>query len=476
MITYIRINGFKSFHNFEMEFTPFTVIAGVNASGKSNLFDAFSLLSRLASTDLKTSFNEQRGNPSELFTSYGDEEYASEMEFVVEMLVNRNIKDNWGGDVELKYTRLRYELKIKRVKNELGIDDLVVDYEYLGTIKHKQDDWIVSKIKKPYLELWRPKVNKGRRGTPYIYTEYVKVNEDKEKIPRIIVPQDGTPGGNKKTFPAAYAQQTVLSSINSIDFPHVFAAKMEMQSWNFLQLNPNDLREPTRQEPGIQDTITSSGKNLAAALYRIYKNDEYNLTQISRKLNTFLPHFTDINVIDDKANRQFIISLKSEDGKLFSSRVLSEGTLRLLALCVLEFDDKHTGLICFEEPENGIHPFRLKAMAKLLKDLSANFSDPDTLLRQMIVNTHSPVLVSDLIQWQDDKNISVGLSHLKTTIFDNNNQRIKIKTTDIAFASPSDGQLSLPIEELSKRKLTMYEIKKYLETSDTQNALKALEL
>ena len=72
MITYIKINGFKPFHQFEMEFTPFTVVAGVNASGKSNLFDALQLLSRLAQTDLKTAFSEQRGEPNELFTQYGD--------------------------------------------------------------------------------------------------------------------------------------------------------------------------------------------------------------------------------------------------------------------------------------------------------------------------------------------------------------------------------------------------------------------
>jgi len=254
MITYIKINGFKSFHNFEMKLTPFTVIAGVNASGKSNLFDAFSLLSRLATTDLRTAFNEQRGNPSELFTLY-DEDYATEMDFVVELLVNGNVKDNWGGSSILKYTRLRYELKIKRVKNELGIDDLVVDHEKLATIKHQEDKWIRTIIKKSNIEKWRPKV-KGRRGIPYIYTEYIN------GIPRIVVPQDGTPGGNKKTFPANYARQTVLSSINSVDFPHVFAAKLEMQSWNFLQLNPNELREPTLQEPGIEDKITPSGRKV----------------------------------------------------------------------------------------------------------------------------------------------------------------------------------------------------------------------
>jgi len=101
MITRIEIHGFKSFHNFEMVFTPLTVVAGANGSGKSNLFDALKLLSRLAETDLKTAFNEQRGNPSELFTQYDEDWYASEMRFGVEMLVNRTVRDNWGGEVDM---------------------------------------------------------------------------------------------------------------------------------------------------------------------------------------------------------------------------------------------------------------------------------------------------------------------------------------------------------------------------------------
>ena len=51
------------------------------------------------------------------------------MEFVVEMLVNKNIKDAWGNDSKLKYTRLRYELSIKRITNSSGIQDLVVSKE-----------------------------------------------------------------------------------------------------------------------------------------------------------------------------------------------------------------------------------------------------------------------------------------------------------------------------------------------------------
>jgi len=467
MITYIKINGFKSFHNFEIEFAPLTVIAGLNASGKSNLFDALSLLSRLAFTDLKTAFNEQRGNPSELFTLYGDV-YASEMEFVVEMLVNGKVKDNWGGEVTLKYTRLRYVLKVKRVENELGLDDLVVNHEYLASIDHQSDQWVRDKIKNQFIENWRPKAPKRRPRSPYILTEIVN------GIPRIVVHKDGTQGGNKKTFRAAYARQTVLSSINSVDFPHVFAAKEEMQNWNFLQLNPNDLREPTKHEPGIQDTITPSGKNLAAALYRIYKNDKYSLVEISRKLNNFLPHFTEVQITDDKANRQYIISLKSEDDKNFSSRVLSEGTLRLLALCVLNFDEKHTGLICFEEPENGINPYRIKAMSELLKDLSVDFSNTATTLRQLIVNTHSPILVGELVQWRDDPSVSVGLSQLKTTFTEVNGNRIKLKTTDIKFATGTGNQLKLNLDN-TLINLNYHDVRKYLETANAEEALNILK-
>jgi hypothetical protein len=88
-----------------------------------------------------------------------------------------------------------------------------------------------------------------------------------------------------------------------------------------------------------------------------------------------LPNFTEVDVVDDNENKQYLIKLKDVDKKEFSSRVLSEGTLRILALCILEFDEKHTGLLCFEEPENGIHPFRIKAMTELLKDLSVDFNE-----------------------------------------------------------------------------------------------------
>jgi predicted ATPase len=317
------------------------------------------------------------------------------------------------------------------------------------------------------LETWRPKVT-GRRAIPYINTE------DKSGIATIVVPQDGQQG-NKKVFPAKNASQTVLSSINTIDFRHILAAKQEMLSWKFMQLNPEDLREPTRQDMGIRDTITASGKNLAAALFRIKQDDEYTLTAISRDLNNLLPNLTEVNVYDDKANRQFIIKVKGDDGREFSSRVLSEGTLRLLTLCVLQYDRQHTGLLCFEEPENGIHPFRIEAMARLLKELTVDFKDTEMPLRQVIVNTHSPVLVSQLINWQDDENVSIWLSQLTTIISTIEGKRIKMKSSNFhPVIKENKKQLTLFFSE-NEAKLTLSEVVEYLKTADAESAIKNIK-
>jgi hypothetical protein len=84
-------------------------------------------------------------------------------------------------------------------------------------------------------------------------------------------------------------------------------------------------------------------------------------------------------------------------GSHHAARALSDGTLRFLALAILEMDSDAHGLLCFEEPENGIHPQRIEAMLELLKDLAV---DPqlevgiDNPLRQVIVNTHSPSVVA----------------------------------------------------------------------------------
>ena len=454
MITRIEIDGFKSFKGFKMDFTPLTVIAGTNASGKSNLFDAILLLSRLAEVDLRTAFGEQRGDASELFLKYDDTVSANEISFAVEMLVDRKVKDNWGGEEELKYTRLRYELKVAQRPNEQGREELFITHESLNAIKKQDDKWIKN-IDKEVVEQWCPKA-KMNNDTKFISTKGDSINianQGKKK--------------NGRSFPAKGVRQSVLGmgSIQTVDFKHILAAGEEMRSWKFLQFNPEDLREPTRIEPNLSDVITHSGKNLAAALFRIKQDDDYSLVEISRTLNNFLPEFTEVNVENDKANKQFIIKLTAEDGRIFSSRVLSEGTLRLLALCVLLYDSQHKNLLCFEEPENGIHPCRIKSMIDVLKDLTTDFSDNSFSARQVIVNTHSPVLIGEMLKWTNDIYVSVWFANMTTLMTDFENQKYKIKVTKIVPVKIEQQTFMREFSEQEKQ-LSLAEVKNYLNTTN----------
>jgi predicted ATPase len=93
MFTRIEIDGFKSFESFALDLRPFSVVVGANAAGKSNLFDALRLLARLAETDVRTSLQDLRGEPHELFRLEADGTASKSMRFAVEILLDSNVKD-----------------------------------------------------------------------------------------------------------------------------------------------------------------------------------------------------------------------------------------------------------------------------------------------------------------------------------------------------------------------------------------------
>lgn len=460
MITSIEINGFKTFHHFKVELSPFVVIAGTNGSGKSNLFDALRLLSRMAETDLKTAFNEQRGDANELFTIYSDGTTANKMSFAVEILVDKKVKDKWGGEETLKYTRLRYELEIERRKDNRNLERLYVTREDLSTIKPNDDKW-EKKIISHNQEYWRPKVVTGKRGIPYIST-------DTDSIPsKIQLHQDGK--GGLKQSPAGIIEQTILSSVGSVEFPHALAAKQEMISWHFLQLNPEELRKPSPRL--AKDSISQDGANLAATLFRIKSNDKFAIKDISRELNNLLPSFLEVQVEEDFMRDQYVVKLKTEDNRIFSSRVLSEGTLRLLTLCTLKYDDQHRGVLNFEEPENGIHPYRLEFVVQLLKDLTTDFSlneSTDFPLRQVITNTHSPKFVGEVFKLKTSATVLFA-SMVNNILPD---KKIKIRTTKmLPVISVSQTELNFNNISPEERNITLNELYNYLQSIDFEQVI-----
>ena len=448
MITYIKIDGFKTFKNFEMYFSPFTVIVGVNAAGKSNLFDALALLSELASgNSIQKVLSSQRGELRELFTLFDNGKRAKEMSFVVEMLVNPTVTDEWNQSEKVSVTRLRYEVALRHV----GVDNVEIIRESLSPIRKKDDKW-ASYLPNKTDSHWRPAMKRTRQK-PFLsfnFDESVTVSiydNDEGKIDNM------TTSGSNLTF---------ISRFSKCDTPHLLAARMEMMSWRFLHFNPDDLRTPSFKSESMFD-LDSTGKNLAATLNRLKKEDEYNLVVISQLIRKFIPDYIAINVKEELDGSRYVLYVKDRRHKEFTSRVLSEGTLRIIALCVLAVDNHHSGLLCFEEPENGIHPMRLEVMANLMEQLSSDVMNTELKLRQVIVNTHSPRFVEEVFKLRNQL-CTVVLTRRVTSIINESEEKKMLQSTRMT-PIVSDGEFVYALAShysAPDLKLTRQEMMRYL--------------
>lgn len=206
---------------------------------------------------------------------------------------------------------------------------------------------------------------------------------------------------------AENAEATILSSVTSAEeMPHLYALREEMRAWRFLQLDPARLRNPS--PVASPEQLEPDGGNLAAVLARIQAETSTPtqprgaLAEIAADLAALIPGLVGIQVEEDARDREYRIDFDMREGEPYSSRVVSDGTLRVLALLTILHDPKHRSLVCFEEPENGIHPLRLRSMMErfqeLVTDPQAAEADPEEPLSQLLVNSHSPVVLSALDQ------------------------------------------------------------------------------
>jgi len=467
MITRLEITGFKSFDRFDINLAPFVVVAGVNGAGKSNLFDAIMLLSRLAQHDIRTAFSEQRGAAYELFTQNTDGSHVGAMEFAVEMLLDNRVRDTWGSEAELKYTRLRYELSIERRPDNRGIERLFVRKEELTAIRRGDDEWY-----KRYVGLhnhnWHKQVTGGR--APFIST----TGGIENGIATVNLHQDK--GSRGRPRPAGDLESTMLSGVTNTEFPHALAVREEMRNWHFLQLNPVELSKPALKFTA-KEVMGSDGSGMAAALFRIKTEDPIAMQDIAREMASLIPGIKSLDVEEDAVEKKYVVKISTEDGRSFSSLVLSEGTLRLLALMTLKYDEKHRGVLCFEEPENGVNPTRIPQVIRLLRDLSTDFERDEKALfpgRQVLINTHSPVLVGEVFKMKGIENWGAVLfARLSTRV----GQGHKIQHTLISPVNFSaQTRLLWKGESLSEGEIQVnrMELVRYLETANFEETLTQL--
>ena len=406
MLTRLKVCGFKNLVECEIFFGPFTCIAGPNAVGKSNLFDAIRFLSALANNTLMDaalsvrSESRKTSDIRNLFHRVGDK-YDTSLKLEADMILPKIGTDDLGQKAEATITFVKYRIEIGyRIDETLPtLGSLELLQEELEHIKIGDAPKLLKFPHKP--RDWRNSVLTGRRTAPFISTSIDNGN-------RIIKLSQDKTGGRPKSFLAKDMPRTVLSTANAAESPTALLARREMQSWKQLQLEPSAMREP--DSFSTPSGLGVDGSHLAATLYYLSRKQIFDSSQadlnnslifdrIAARLSELIDDVREVSVDRDQKRELLTLRIREKDGTFHPARSLSDGTLRFLALTVLDMDPNSNGLICLEEPENGINPQRIPAMIRLLQDIACDAESPvgpDNPLRQVIVNTHSPVVVGQV--------------------------------------------------------------------------------
>jgi predicted ATPase len=403
MLTRLKVSGFKNLLDVDLSIGPFTCIAGGNAVGKSNLFDAIMFLSALADRPLIEAamiVRDEGGRAADVRTLFHSNPtgFGERIRLEAEMIVAPEGFDDLGQHAKASITFLRYAVELTYKPS--GLDNLrpgiqltseVLEHINLG------DAW--KHLPFPHNLSWRRSVVLGRRTSPFIST--VAGPEDNT----IRLHQEGS-GGRTRAVLAASLPRTVLSTVNAAESPTAVLVRREMQSWRLLQLEPTALRAPDSFTAPTH--VASDGSHIPATLYSLARRgsvptdptkDVDVYARISNRLSELVDDVRNVRVDRDDTRELLTLYVLGKDGTAHPARSLSDGTLRFLALAVLEADPGARGVLCFEEPENGIHPERMVAMIELLRDLAVDPFEPvgpDNPLRQVIINTHSPTVVAEV--------------------------------------------------------------------------------
>ena len=404
MLTRLEVDGFKNLVEFAVDFGPLTCIAGPNGTGKSNMFDAIRFLSLLADRPIVEAASAVcPGCPEDLFFRSGSLHRHS-FRIAAEMLVERQVRDDFGRPGTATSTFLRYEIEIGRrtgVPHDRGrVPDMELRSESLRQIR-KRD--AAKRLRFPHSRSrFR---NLAVHNDRHSRAGYISTETDTGTGAGIVIHQDGGSTGLGHGAPARHAPRTIVGTTTTAATPTILAARREMQGWRLLSLQPGAMRRPDR--PGRDpDTVSDNGAHLAAALARLKGSGETGdgdvIATISSRLQELVPGRR-VDVIRDEARQLLGLSITDQDGRRFPASAISDGTLRFLALAILAEDPGAGSLLCIDEPENGIHPGRLDAVARLVRDLAVDAgAEPGegNAMRQVILATYSAYLLQ--LQSEDD--------------------------------------------------------------------------
>lgn len=353
MLNRFKVKNFKSFVSAELELRPLTVLIGANASGKTNLLEAMQLLSWMASGR----------QLSEIFSAVRDEELslrgtlpqltyegnAEDIEFdclvrgppgSMQLYLDISVSEQFGARVSFEQTYVNYpEVELPLYIAEASGEGFGLDIRYNNFARGGRKPRIDGNTLQPaFTQL----LSGARFGA--------KHKKSQKVIPRVA--------------------RALLNTLKGIVL---------------LDPSPRRMRGYSHK---LDQTLRSDGANVSAVLYQLCATQRYD--QVLEFVQA-LPE-QDISKVDflETARGEVMVALQESFGARSVTReaaLLSDGTLRALAIAAALLSAEPGSTVIIEEVDNGIHPPRVGQILELMRRTAKERG------LHVLVTTHNPALL-----------------------------------------------------------------------------------
>ena len=354
MLSSFTIKGFKSYREATLELAPLTVLIGANASGKSNAIEALRLLSWIA-----------QGN------RLGAIRYAVQEE---DRTVRGTVKDlgfrkQRVFSLSCGTTHPRwnfYSIELRRLDD----DDLHISNEILTGPDERVPLFQIVSSHEAGGDVWVAYNNFARGGKkPQLRcTDQMAVLAQLQSSARFAAGQKTA----QKVIPdIATKFQDWLSNVVFLD-PQPAA----MRGYSFA----------------TERILTGSGASLSGVLYNLCEEPS-----VRRELLQFVEALPEQNIgkmdfIETPRSEVMVKLTETFGGRNsgYDATLLSDGTLRVLAIAAAVLSAPEGSLVVIEEIDNGVHPSRAEQLLDRLLRVATRRN------LRVLISSHNPALLDAL--------------------------------------------------------------------------------
>jgi energy-coupling factor transporter ATP-binding protein EcfA2 len=374
----IEILGLRAIRYVRLDLNGFQVLVGPNASGKSTLLDALTLVRDVLTVGIDRAL---RGDPRfEVAPRVADPLDLTWMRLraPVEIVLTFDLPDEVKKQLKEPFVCARYEC---------GLD-------LAGGFRFSAETLFLCKLDKTAPANQQTTLFPNALPSP---PHIVKL-PNKQAPPGWKKIVFKNPDSGNDTFSSETGSwnnsfrlgpdRPALANLPADEerFPAaLWVRRLIMEGVHRIQLNAEKMRMPS--PAGSPTTFLPDGSNLPWVVHELEAEDPAGLQRWIAHVQTALPDIQQIGTHHREEDRARYLQVTYTNGLTAPSWLLSDGTLRMLALTLLAYTPRAARILLIEEPENGIHPRAVEAVVQSLQSVYDG---------QVFVATHSPLVLSQV--------------------------------------------------------------------------------